>query len=105
MAESEVVQFDVLVSVAMSEILTITKEQITNKDDLNLLAIRIIANLVNNLPLLPEDKENLELLLEQTNNDLQSASKGIHALVESVNDIILGLIEGLVRNKFNFSRN
>ena len=90
------VQFDLLVTEAMDEIVTITKKQITNKDDLTLLTIRIMANLVNNLPLLPEDKENLELLLELTNNDLQSAWSVINALVNSVNNIILGLIEGLV---------
>jgi len=94
--ESDVVQFDLLVTEAMDEIVTITKKQITNKDDLTLLTIRIMANLVNNLPLLPEDKENLELLLELTNNDLQSAWSVINALVNSVNNIILGLIEGLV---------
>jgi hypothetical protein len=98
-AQSEVVQFDLLVSEAMDEIVTITKKQITNKDDLTLLTIRIMANLVNNLPLLPEDKENLELLLELTNNDLQSAWSVITALVNSVNSIILGLIDGLVSSK------
>jgi uncharacterized 2Fe-2S/4Fe-4S cluster protein (DUF4445 family) len=97
--ESDVVQFDLLVTEAMDEIVTITKKQITNKDDLTLLTIRIMANLVNNLPLLPEDKENLELLLELTNNDLQSAGSVINALVTSVNNIILGLIEGLVSRK------
>lgn len=91
------VQFDQLVLVSMNEIMDITKKQITNKDDLTLLTIRIMANLVNNLPLLPEDKENLELLQEQTNNDLESAWRIIMALVASVNDIILGLIDGLVR--------
>jgi hypothetical protein len=97
-----VVQFDLLVTEAMDEIVTITKKQITNKDDLTLLTIRIMANLVNNLPLLPEDKENLELLLELTNNDLQSAWSVINALVTSVNNIILGLIEGLVSSKLTF---
>jgi hypothetical protein len=100
--ESDVVQFDLLVTEAMDEIVTITKKQITNKDDLTLLTIRIMANLVNNLPLLPEDKENLELLLELTNNDLQSAWSVINALVTSVNNIILGLIEGLVSSKLIF---
>lgn len=97
MAESELVQFDQLVLVSMNEIMDITKKQITNKDDLTLLTIRIMANLVNNLPLLPVDKENLELLQEQTNNDLESAWRIIMALVAGVNDIILGLIDGLVR--------
>lgn len=96
------VQFDLLVTESMDEIVTITKKQITNKDDLTLLTIRIMANLVNNLPLLPEDKENLELLLELTNNDLQSAWSVINALVTSVNNIILGLIEGLVSSKLIF---
>jgi hypothetical protein len=100
-AETEVVKFDELVSEAMSEIVTITKKQITNKDDATLLAIQIMANLVNNLPLLPVDKENLVLLLEQTNSDLQSAWMVVLALVDGVSNIILGLIEGLVRCEFN----
>jgi len=58
-----------------------------------------MANLVNNLPLLPEDKVNLEILLEQTNNDLNSAWRVIFALQESVTQIILDLIDGLVRAK------